>query len=79
MDNIIKQAQRVRYVTTLLKRRRYLPNINSKTMRRQFCSTDGDEHSNQGSAADIIRLVMLKVEKSLRDNNLQARLLLPSP
>ena len=30
----------------------------------------------QGSAADIIKLAMLKVEKSLRDNNLQARLLL---
>ena len=77
MDNIIKQAKELGYVTTLLKRRRYLPDINSKNyMRRNFAQRMAMNTPIQGSAADIIKLAMLKVEKSLRDNNLQARLLL---
>lgn len=77
MDDIVKQAKELGYVTTLLNRRRYLPDINSRNyMRRNFAQRMAMNTPIQGSAADIIKLAMLKVEKSLTEHKLQSKLLL---
>jgi len=77
LDNIVKSAKEQGYVTTLLNRRRYLPDIKSKNyQRRSFAERMAMNTPIQGSAADIIKMAMLKVDQSLRANNLRAQLLL---
>lgn len=66
LDNAVKQAKREGYVTTILNRRRYLPEINSQNFaRRSFAERTAMNTPIQGSAADIIKLAMLRVEEAL--------------
>lgn len=77
MDKIVDTAKAQGYVTTILNRRRYLPDITSRNyMRRSFAERMAMNSPIQGSAADIIKLAMIKVEEQLKAQNLQARLLL---
>ncbi|MCI5179393.1 MAG: DNA polymerase I, partial [Candidatus Electrothrix sp. AW3_4] len=77
MDDIMEQARKDGYVTTLLGRRRQLPEINaSNRNRRQFAERMAINTPIQGTASDIIKLAMLKVHEQLIAQQAQARLLL---
>ncbi|WP_296970687.1 DNA polymerase I [Tepidanaerobacter sp. EBM-38] len=73
----IKSAKTLGYVTTLLNRRRYIPDINSRNYHlRSFAERTAVNTPIQGSAADIIKIAMVKVYDNLRQNNLKAKILL---
>lgn len=77
MQTVVKQAKEDGYVTTLLGRRRMLPEINIKNKtRREFAERTAINTPIQGTAADIIKLAMIKVVPDLKKANLSARLLL---
>lgn len=64
--NIIKEARESGYVTTILNRRRYLPDINNRNFNlRSFAERTAMNTPIQGSAADIIKLAMLRAEEAL--------------
>lgn len=65
------------YVTTLLNRRRYIPDINSKNYHlRSFAERTAVNTPIQGSAADIIKIAMVNVYKASKENGLSAKILL---
>ncbi|MFP3982613.1 MAG: DNA polymerase I [Desulfurivibrionaceae bacterium] len=77
MQEITEKARDQGYVTTLLKRRRVLPDINSSDRnRREFAERTALNTPIQGSAADIIKLAALAADQALRDKGLAARMLL---
>lgn len=77
LDRSIQTARDQGYVTTLLKRRRYLTDINSKNyQRRSFAQRTAMNTPIQGSAADIIKLAMLRVDELLTKEKLSAQILL---
>lgn len=77
MDDIVKQAREHGYVTTLLHRRRYLPDINSKNFnRRSFAERTAMNTPIQGTAADIIKLAMVKLAERLSREGFKTRMLL---
>ena len=68
MDNTREKAADKGYVETLYGRRLYLPEIHSKNgMRRKAAERTAINAPMQGSAADIIKLAMIEVDKWLRD------------
>ena len=77
MKNIVEQAREQGYVTTLYGRRRYLPELKSSNYNlRSFGERVALNTPIQGTAADIIKLAMIRVEAALREENLHARLIL---
>jgi DNA polymerase-1 len=77
MGAVVEQARIDGYVTTLLNRRRMLPEINVKNKtRREFAERTAINTPIQGTAADIIKLAMIKVVPALHAQKLSARLLL---
>jgi len=77
MEDIVKQARKDRYVTTLLNRIRYLPDINSSNRTsREFAERTAINTPIQGTAADIIKLAMIKVDQEVKKARLKARMLL---
>lgn len=77
MDNIVKEAKQLGYVTTLMQRRRYLPDITSRNFnQRSFAERTAMNTPIQGSAADIIKKAMIDLAKRLKEENLQANVLL---
>ena len=77
LDGNIQRGAADGYVTTIGGRRRYLPNLTSKNGNiRQGAERIAMNTPIQGSAADIIKLAMLKVTQRLKAENLQARLVL---
>ncbi|GAB4341939.1 MAG: DNA polymerase I [Desulfobulbaceae bacterium] len=77
MDSIIRQAARDGYVTTLLGRRRVLPDISHRNRtRREFAERTAINTPIQGTAADIIKLAMLRVDSELRRRKLEAKMIL---
>jgi DNA polymerase-1 len=77
MDNIVKQAKQEGFVSTMLNRRRYLPDIHSRNYnRRSFAERTAMNTPIQGSAADIIKQAMVQMQQTLDKESLQARLLL---
>ena len=77
MSDIVVQAGKDGYVTTLLHRRRLLPEIKSPNKtRREFAERTAINTPIQGTAADIIKLATLKTVELLRKAELSARLLL---
>ncbi len=76
-EDIVRQARRNGYVTTLLGRRRYIPDLNSRVRAvREFSERTAVNTPIQGSAADIIKLAMLKVDEKLKTMGDKARILL---
>ncbi|MFH1687309.1 MAG: DNA polymerase I [bacterium] len=66
MERTKAQARRDGYVTTLLNRRRYLPEINSKNFNvRQFAERTAINTPIQGTAADMIKLAMISIHKGM--------------
>ena len=77
MDQVVHEARRNGYVTTLLGRRRYLPELNSRSVpRRKFAERTAMNTPIQGSAADIIKVAMVKVDREIQSKGLRSRLLL---
>lgn len=77
MDDIVQEAKQQGYVSTLLKRRRYIPEITSRNFNlRGFAERTAMNTPIQGSAADIIKKAMIIMDDRLREEGLQARLLL---
>jgi len=77
MESIVGQAKTDSFVTTLLGRRRYLPEINSTNrVQREFAERTAINTPIQGTAADIIKLAMLRVHRELTQRRLRTRLLL---
>ncbi|MDP4097866.1 DNA polymerase I [Paenibacillus sp. P96] len=77
MDEIVKDAKRDGYVTTLLERRRYLPDINASNFNlRSFAERTAMNTPIQGTAADIIKLAMVHMDTVMRERKLRSRMLL---
>ena len=77
MKRIVEQAKADGYVTTLFGRRRDLPELRSSNFNlRSFGERVALNMPIQGTAADIIKLAMIHVDKALREQKLQARLVL---
>ncbi|SDK23657.1 DNA polymerase I [Natronincola ferrireducens] len=77
MEETVKIAKEKGYVLTLLNRRRYLPEITSRNFNiRSFGERVAMNTPIQGSAADIIKIAMVKVYKRLKEGNFQANLIL---
>lgn len=77
MDEIVKEAKRDGYVKTLLERRRYLPEINASNFNlRSFAERTAMNTPIQGTAADIIKLAMVLMDKTLYEHKLKSRMLL---
>ena len=77
MDDIVEESKRKGYVSTLYGRRRYIPELNSKNyMIRQFGSRAAMNTPIQGTAADIMKIAMIKVYNELKKRNLKSKILL---
>lgn len=77
VHDIVKQAHQQGYVETITHRRRYLPDINAKNFaRRSFAERTAMNTPIQGSAADIIKIAMIRMDKALQEHHLRARMLL---
>jgi len=77
MEEIVRQARKDGYVTTLFHRRRYLPDINASNFNlRSFAERTAMNTPIQGSAADIIKLAMVQMSACLKEEGLRSRLLL---
>ena len=77
MDKAINDARELGFVETIMKRRRYLPDINSgNAIVRGFAERNAVNAPIQGSAADIIKLAMIAVDKAMTEQNVQSKLLL---
>ena len=77
MDNVIKAAKADGYVTTLFGRRRYLPELSSSNgMLRAFGERVARNAPIQGTAADIIKIAMVKVFERLKKELPDAKLIL---
>jgi DNA polymerase-1 len=77
MDEIIARAKTDGYVTTLLGRRRYLPELRSNNYNvRSFGERAALNTPIQGTAADIIKLAMIDVSKKLSEGEYRSKLIL---
>ncbi|OOE13870.1 DNA polymerase I [Fictibacillus arsenicus] len=77
MKDSIAEAKQNGYVSTLLHRRRYLPEINSRNFNlRSFAERTAMNTPIQGTAADIIKKAMVDMDKRLIDEKLEAKMLL---
>jgi DNA polymerase I len=77
LDGLLAQARRDGYVTTLLRRRRYLPEIHSpQPPVRQFAERMAINAPIQGTAADLIKVVMVRIHRRLAAENLTAAMIM---
>jgi len=77
MDKVVEQAKQDGYVTTLMGRRRHLRDINSKNgMIRSHAERNAVNTPIQGTAADMIKLAMIKVQKALKEGNFKTKMVL---
>lgn len=77
MNNIVEEAKKNGYVSTLFGRRRYIPELTSKNyMIRKFGDRAAMNTPIQGTAADIMKIAMIKVYNELKKRNLKSKLVL---
>ena len=77
MENITEEAKEKGYVETLFHRRRYIPELKSNNyMVRQFGSRAAMNTPIQGTAADIMKIAMIKVYRELKKRNLKSKIVL---
>ncbi|UDM79847.1 DNA polymerase I [Vagococcus fluvialis] len=77
MEDIVREAKDKGYVETLYHRRRYLPDINSRNFNiRSFAERTAINTPIQGSAADILKIAMIKIDKKLKEEGMEATMLL---
>ncbi len=77
MENIKETAREKGYVETIFKRRRYLPDINSRNATvRGFAERNAINAPIQGSAADIIKIAMIRIHEQFKKNHLKSKMIL---
>lgn len=77
LDEVVEQARTTGYTETLYGRRRYLPELNSSNrVARENAERAALNAPIQGTAADIIKLAMLRVDRAIREQELKSRVLL---
>ncbi|SOC36556.1 DNA polymerase I [Ureibacillus acetophenoni] len=77
MDSIVQDAKLNGFVTTILNRRRYLPDITSSNFNlRSFAERTAMNTPIQGSAADIIKKAMIDMDARLKEEGLKTKMLL---
>lgn len=77
MNNIVKKAQEDGYVTTLFKRRRYIPELKEKNKNVvEFGKRIAMNTPIQGTAADIIKIAMNRIYRALKENKLASKLIM---
>jgi DNA polymerase-1 len=77
MEKVVSDARELGYVETIMKRRRYLPDINStNAIVRGFAERNAVNAPIQGSAADIIKLAMIAVHKAMKSENVKSKMIL---
>lgn len=76
-EKVVEDAREKGYVTTMFGRRRYIPELKSANfMVRQFGSRAAMNMPIQGTAADIMKLAMIEVQKQIEEQNLKTKLVL---
>ncbi len=75
-EHFLEQSRKEGYTQTLLGRRRYLPEINGRGLKRRMAEQAAVNSPIQGSAADIIKLAMNAVIRRFEKENLQSRMIL---
>ena len=77
MDNVVREAKDKGYVSTLFHRRRELPDINSRNFNvRNFAERTAINSPIQGSAADILKIAMINLDKALVEGGYKTKMLL---
>ena len=77
LDNAVEKGKKDKYVTTIMNRIRYIPEINaSNKMVRSFGERLAMNTPIQGSAADLIKLAMVNVYKKLNESKLKSKIIL---
>jgi DNA polymerase-1 len=77
IDRVLEQTRREQKVTTLFGRTRPIPDINSKNANmRGFAERTAVNTPLQGTAADLIKLAMIEIDRELRERKLKSRMLL---
>jgi DNA polymerase-1 len=77
MDHIIKETSRDKKTSTLLGRIRFLPDINSPNRNlRQFTERTAINTPIQGTAADLLKLAMIRIDAAFREKNLRSAMIL---
>lgn len=77
MNQVIESAKECGYITTVLGRRRYIPELSASSHQlRMFGERVAMNAPIQGSAADIIKIAMVNVDRRLAESGLSARLVL---
>lgn len=77
MDNSIEKARKNGYVETMLGRRRYLPDINSRNYAvRGFAERNAINAPIQGSAADMIKVAMIHIHNEMKHQKLRSKMIL---
>jgi len=77
IDNSIAQAKERGYIETAFGRRRYLPDINSRNaVVRGYAERNAVNAPIQGTAADIIKLAMIAIDRRLHEEGFKARMIL---
>ncbi|MDY6372275.1 MAG: DNA polymerase I [Bacteroidales bacterium] len=77
IDQSIATARECGYASTLLGRRRYLPDIGSRNAAaRSFAERNAVNMPIQGTSADMIKLAMVRIHRALREQNLRTRMIL---
>ncbi len=77
MDHSIEEARAKGYIETILKRKRYLPDINSHNATvRGFAERNAINAPIQGSAADIIKIAMIAIYRRFRQENVKSTMIL---
>lgn len=77
MDKIVEKAKKDGYVTTLLHRRRYLPELHASDFsRRSFAERTAMNTPIQGTAADIIKYAMVQLDQEMVTRQVRSRMLL---
>ena len=77
IEDMKATARRLGYVETMFHRRRYLPDINSRNATvRQFAERNAINAPIQGTAADIIKMAMIQVDRLLTDTHSRSQMIL---
>jgi len=77
LDGVLEQARRQGYVATLMNRRRYLPEIKATNVGvRKFAERTAINAPIQGTAADLIKIAMIRIAAALEKKKLTARMII---
>ena len=77
IDSVLIEAKKKEHVSTLMKRRRYLPEINSKNMAaRQFAERTAINAPIQGTASDLIKVAMINIANRINKEDLRTKMIM---